>query len=153
LPLSRGLGDVYKRQLLPSGGGSITGNVIAQKPGSSNTSAALNYTSVTTFPVRGVVVKLLDVGNNNAVLGTTATDASGSYTFSGVPASSQVKVQVIAQIAETRATGVTTGAQYNFMLRNNTAAGAAKPFYSLTSGTIVSSGTTDFQNFHGAAWF
>lgn len=133
--------------LLPSGGGSITGNVIAQKPGSSNTSAALNYTSVTTFPVRGVVVKLLDVGNNNAVLGTTATDASGSYTFSGVPASSQVKVQVIAQIAETRATGVTTGAQYNFMLRNNTAAGAAKPFYSLTSGTIVSSGTTDFQNF------
>ncbi|CAN1524096.1 hypothetical protein [Limnohabitans sp. B9-3] len=133
--------------LLPSGGGIITGIVNAQKPGSSNSSAALNYASVTTFPVRGVVVKLLDVGNNDAVLGTTATDASGSYTFSGVPASSQVKVQVIAQIAETRATGVTTGAQYNFMLRNNTATGAAKPFYALTSGIITSSGTTDFQNF------
>lgn len=136
-------------QLTPGSGGTVTGLVKWQRPllATSNvTSAALNYSQTELMPGKGLVVKLLDASSNDAVLGTTATDASGAYTFSGVPASASLKVQVVAQIAETRATGVTTGAQYNFMLRNNTAIGNAKPLYMLTSSSFTSSGGADTQN-------
>lgn len=136
-------------QIPGNGTGTVTGLVKWQRPllpTSSVTSAALNYAQTELMPGKGLIVKLLDAGNNDAVLGTTATDVNGAYTFTGVPASASLKVQVVAQIAETRATGVTTGAQYNFMLRNNTATGNAKPLYELTN-SFTSSGGVDTQNF------
>lgn len=136
-------------QLTPGSGGTVTGIMKWERPLLSTTaptSAALNYAQTELMLGKGLVVKLLDASANDSVLGTTATDANGAYTFSGVPASASLKVQVVAQIAETRATGVTTGAQYNFMLRDNTATGATKPFYTLTTSTFTSSGGADTQN-------
>ena len=128
----------------------VTGNITADRPkivtpdapASPLPNGALNYTNPSKFPVRGVVVQLLDTDNNNAVLDTQATDSTGAYTFN-VPAGRNLLVQAQSQIAKTRTTGVTTGAQYNMMVRDNST--AKQPFYFLKSlpftsgpaGTVV----------------
>jgi hypothetical protein len=136
-------------QLTLGGAGTVSGTVKWQRPrlpAGSYTSAALDYSAVDEKVARGLVVKLLDADNNDAVLGTTATDANGQYEFTGVPANRNLKVQVVAQIAQTRATGATTGAQYNFMMRDNTAVGATKPLYSKTTTAFAASGGVDTKD-------
>jgi hypothetical protein len=143
-------------QLTLGGAGTVSGTVKwerPQLPNGSYTSAALIYSTTEQKLARGVVVNLLDAANNDAVLGTTATNASGVYEFTGIPANRNLKVQVVAQIAKTRATGVTTGPQYNFMLRNNTATGTTKPLYTLLTAAFIATGGVDTKDLTAALGF
>jgi len=124
------------RAALVASPGVLTGQITADAPTIDSASGGLIYSALRNFNVRGVVVQLLDADNANAVLATTATDANGLYTFNGVPSGKNVVVQVSAQVAATRAAGATTGPQYNFMLRDNTAAGSIKPLYTLSSPAV-----------------
>lgn len=136
--------------------GAVTGVITFDAPATNNTGAnagSLNYNTINRSNARGVVVKLLDAANNDAVLATTATDSAGVYTFSNVPATRNLKVQVLAQISQTRAQGVTTGPQYNFMVRNNTAVGEVKPFHKLESAQFTSSISGDVMSINAGLGF
>lgn len=123
------------RAALVASPGVLTGQITADAPTIDSASGGLIYSALRNFNVRGVVVQLLDADNANAVLATTVTDANGLYIFNGVPSGKNVVVQVSAQVSATRG-AATTGPQYNFMLRDNTAAGSIKPLYTLSSPTV-----------------
>ncbi|RUP34074.1 MAG: hypothetical protein EKK45_03835 [Curvibacter sp.] len=133
---SRVLSREQIRAALVASPGVVTGQITADAPTIDPASGGLIYSALRNFNVRGVVVQLLDVDNANAVMATTVTDANGLYTFSGVAAGKNVGVQVSAQVSMTRGATATTGPQYNFMLRDNTASGTVKPLYTLSSPTV-----------------
>jgi hypothetical protein len=56
----------------------------------------LDYANPVLRPARGVIVRALDAGSQ-AVLATTATDASGNYSLS-VTANTNITIQVVAQM-------------------------------------------------------
>ncbi len=121
----------------------LTGTVSAIAPTVDTTSAAHNYAVTRTFTVKGVVVELLDRAANGAVLRDTVTDADGRYSFVGLDADRAVMVRVKAQLLKTRATGATTGAQWNLAVRDNTSTSSPKAMYVLDSAplTTIADGT------------
>lgn len=99
----------------------IAGKVTADRPDNNTESGGLLYgDKVINFPVRGIVVQLLDPSNKNAVLRTVATDADGNYTIKSVPIGKAYILKANAWLAETRKSGSQTGAQYNFRVEDNT---------------------------------
>lgn len=99
----------------------IAGKVTADRPDNNTESGGLLYgDKVINFPVRGIVVQLLDPSNKNAVLRTVATDANGNYTIKNVPVGKAYILKANAWLAETRKSGSQTGAQYNFRVEDNT---------------------------------
>ncbi|PIQ52983.1 MAG: hypothetical protein COW02_07775 [Comamonadaceae bacterium CG12_big_fil_rev_8_21_14_0_65_59_15] len=98
----------------------LTGHVSAVAPTINLQSGGLIYTALRTFPVRGVVVELLDHDAGNGVLMTTSTDANGDYAFDGAASNKQVVVRAKAQIKQTRALCSNTGPQWNLAVRDNT---------------------------------
>lgn len=132
--------------------GVVTGKVQADAP-TIAADGSLSYASLRTFDVKGVVVELLDRAANDAVLATSFTNDSGIYSFAGVPAGRNVVVRVKAQVAKTRAAGVTTGPQYNFMMRDNTVAGSVKPLYTLDSAATTTADGGTVVNVKAALGF
>jgi len=133
---SRLLSREQIRAALVASPGVVTGQITADAPTIDSASGGLIYSTLRNFNARGVVVQLLDSDNANAVLATTVTDANGLYVFNGVPSGRNVVVQVSAQVSVTRGAATTSGPQYNFMLRDNTAAGSVKPLYTLSSPAV-----------------
>lgn len=121
----------------PGSSSSVNGQIRAEAPTINIATGGLDFSQVKTFPVRGVVVKLLDADNGNAVLGVTATDSAGNYAFDGIVPGKKVTVEVDAQLAKTRAGNTASGPQYNFMLRDNTGPGDFKPLYTLNSTPVT----------------
>lgn len=114
--------------------GSVAGTITADAPNINTTTGGLSYAApLRNFKVRGAVAQLLDADGNSAVLQTSATDANGNYSFTNVPVGKNVIVRVSAQVGMTRASGVATGPQFNFMVRDNTGAGTVKPLYTLSA--------------------
>lgn len=112
----------------------VFGRVTADRPENDTKTGALIYSAgkIINFPVRGVVVQLINPSDDAAVR-TVATDADGKYFFSNVEQGHEYIVRVKAQLAKTRRDGVVTGPQYNFMVRDNASGkfGDAKPLYTL----------------------
>ncbi|MDD2926462.1 hypothetical protein [Rhodoferax sp.] len=137
--------------LLPKAGtgpSSVSGQVTAVAPSINTSSGALRYDALKTFPVRGVVVELLDRDANDAVVMTGSTDGNGRYQFNGADAGKHVVVRVKAQLWQSRAPGVSTGAQWNITVRDNTSQGNPKAMYVLDSTpltTVAGSNTLDVQ--------
>ena len=121
----------------------LTGSVTAVAPTVDTTSGAHNYAATRSFTVKGVVVELLDRDANGAVLRDTNTDTAGRYSFAGLDAGRNVTVRVKAQLSKTRATGATTGAQWNLAVRDNTSTSSPKAMYVLDSApvTTIAAGT------------
>lgn len=124
----------------------VNGCATFQAPTINTSTGGLNFGTLVTKPIRGVVVNLLDADQANAIIATTATDSSGCFAFGTstsltIPTGDHVIVQLSAQISATRASGVTTGPQYNFMLRDNTSTGDIKTLYTKSSpSTLTAAG-------------
>lgn len=115
----------------------LVGKVEADVPTINVRTGGLDFSQIRTVPVRGVVVKALDADNGNAVLAVTATDEKGQYGFVNAPTGKNVIVEVSAQLAKTRSADNPNSAQYNFMVRDNTAAGTLKPLYTLAAAPVA----------------
>ena len=118
-----------------NGPATVSGTVTAQAPtiGTPTSPGGHDYAQLRSFPVRGVVVELLDRGAQDVVLMQGSTDANGRYSFAGVDAGKRVVVRVKAQLLKTRAAGATTGAQWNLAVRDNTSTTSPKAMYALDS--------------------
>ena len=88
---------------------------------------ALNYGGVTSKPIRGAVVEVLN--SASTVVATTVTDASGAYSVS-VPADSQLVVRVKAQMSQGG-----SGPNWEVSVRDNTRSNA---IYALDSAAVSS---------------
>ena len=64
-----------------------------------NQCTGLDFASTFARPIRRATVQLLDAGNN--VLGTTVAADDGSYSFSDIPANTDVRVRVRAELKNT----------------------------------------------------
>lgn len=125
----------------------VTGTITADRPSNNTKDGSLDYgVDVQNFPVRGVLVQLLNPVSK-AVLKTVATDKDGKYTFTGVVQDQEYLIQVSSQLAKTRAKGVITGPQYNFMVRDNTIGkyGDSKPLYILEKSFTLTQSTTSID--------
>ncbi len=74
---------------------------------------SLNYAGVTSAPIRGATVELVD--NNNAVVASATSDAQGNYALSASSAASPVRVRVLAQLK---------GTNFNYAVHDNTDGGS-----------------------------
>ena len=119
-----------------TGPASIAGMVTAVAPTINSASGSLNYQTLRTFLVKGVVVELLDRSASDTVLATTSTDNFGKYSFTGIDEDKNVVVRVKAQLLQTRAAGVTTGAQWSFAVRDNTSTASPKTIYSIDAEPV-----------------
>ena len=126
----------------PAGGNgpaTVSGSITAQAPtiGTPTSRGGHDYSRLRSFPVRGVVVELLDRGAQDAVLMQTSTDANGRYAFAGVDAGRRVVVRAKAQLLKTRAAGQASGAQWNLTVRDNTSTTSPKALYALDSAEAL----------------
>jgi|GEM_PF-953542 hypothetical protein len=121
----------------------VTGTITADRPSNNTKDGSLDYgVDVLNFPVRGALVQLIDPVTKKA-LKTVATNELGKYTFTNVAQDQSYLLQVSSQLAKTRAKGVTTGPQYNFMVRDNTIGkyGDSKPLYILEKSFTLTQST------------
>lgn len=135
--------------------GSVAGTITADAPNIDTAIGGLIYAApLRNFKVRGAVVELVDADNPSAKpLQTSATDANGNYSFSSVAVGKNVIVRVSAQVATTRASGVATGPQYNFMVRDNTGSGTVKPMYTLSSPATLTVAVGNVMSINAALGF
>jgi hypothetical protein len=128
-----------------SGGGggpptsvAVSGQVLYERPGR-NSNGTLNYGSLSTAPVRGVAVQLIDIGTNNPVsgVGTLTTDASGNFTAT-VPGGTTFKVRVRAQLVRTG-----SAPTFDFQVKDNRAANA---LYVVDGPSVSASGASVTAN-------
>lgn len=115
----------------------VVGTITADAPSVNTSTGAHDYVQLRKFPVRGVVLELLDAANNHAVLMETDADDAGNYRFAGVDEGKSVVVRVKAQLRSTRAAGVTTGPEWDISVRDNTSAGSPKAMYTLDSDAVT----------------
>lgn len=94
----------------------------------------LNYASPTMRPARGVIVRALDA-TTQAVLATTATDASGNYSLSVTP-NTNVTLQVVAQMQRGTSQPLP---RWDVRVQDGTAASSP---YSYTTASFNSNSTT-----------
>lgn len=133
--------------------GVVTGLLTGEAPTVSTVNGAHDYANLQKFNIRGVVVKLLDASNNDAEVATTVANGEGVYRFENVESGRNLKVKVLAQIAQTRASEATSGSQYNFMVRDNTSNGTEKTLYSLDSNAFTSSASGDVISINAPVGF
>lgn len=142
--------------LLPKAGtgpANVSGLVTAVAPNINASTGALRYDQLKTFPVRGVVVELLDRDANDAVVMTGATDGNGRYQFTGADAGRNMVVRVKAQLWQSRLPGASAGAQWAIAVRDNTSAGNPKAMYVLDSPALTTVAGDNTQNVQAALGF
>ena len=74
----------------------------------------LNFGAIQTRPIRAVPVQLVDANDDNNVLDSTTTDDNGDYSFSNVPAGTDVRIRVRAELKRVGAPG------WDVEIRDNT---------------------------------
>ena len=144
---------VHRLSAVGTGAAHVSGTVTAQAPTVDTATGAHNYAVLRSFAVKGAVVELLDRKASDAVLMQTQTDATGNYVFSGLEAGKTVRVRVKAQLLSTRATGSTTGPQWNIAVRDNTSVGNPKTVYSLDAPDITAVAGANTVNLNAAVGF
>jgi hypothetical protein len=136
-----------------TGTSSITGTVTALAPIINTATGGLGYTTLRTFLVKGVVVELLDRNAADAVITTTSTDDEGKYSFTQGDPGRNVVVRVKAQLVRTLAQGATTGARWNFSVRDNTSAANPKAMYFIDSPATLTTGGVSVVNLQASLGF
>ena len=58
----------------------------------------LNFSAIETRPIRGATVQLVDGNDDSNILDSTVADDNGDYSFSNVPASTDVRIRVRAEL-------------------------------------------------------
>jgi hypothetical protein len=112
----------------------VQGVVNYERVAVNTTTGALNYSSISTLPVRGATVELV---SGSSVLATGQTNASGQFSITNAPGSVTMVVRVRAELKQT-----TGAAQWDVTVRDNTAANA---LYTMQS-VEFNSGTGRTQN-------
>lgn len=106
----------------------------------SSDNIGLDYAATQERPVRGVTVELVNASGQ--VLANTRSDGNGQYLFSQVPANTQVRVRVKAELIQTGSPG------WNIAVTDNTNGNA---LYTAQGG-LADSGTSDsVRNLHASS--
>ncbi len=102
----------------------------------------LNYNAIETRPIRGATVQVVNA-NNNAVLGSAASDESGSYAIT-VDAGINIFVRVRAELKRAG------NPSWDVEVRDNTASTSLplnqRPLYVLDTGSFNSGGVNQTRN-------
>lgn len=106
----------------------VTGTITYDLVPHNTSSSALDYTSVTTEPVKGAVVEMIC---NGAMYDTAVTDASGNYSLTASVSTNNF-VRVYAQMLDATSPGT-----WNFQVVDNTSSGAVY----VMDGSTLNSGT------------
>ena len=114
--------------------GNITLNGVIQfeRVPHSSSGFGLDYSATFDSPARGVTVDAINT-DNNSVIATTQTNASGAYSVS-VPNNTQIKIRVVAEMVKTGALP-----NWNFSVKDNRSGNAQ---YTL-DGSSTCTGTTN----------
>lgn len=124
----------------------LSGKITAEAPGIAPPHAAHNYhkDALEIFPVAGVSVDLINSAGE--VVETSFTNVNGDYGFIAAP-SGDVRIIVKAEVKRERSAGTTTGAQYNFSVRDNTSTSSPKKLYQVVSDPVtIPPGEFNFSN-------
>ncbi len=127
-----------------TGSANLTGTVTAEAPTISvgvnflegTARGSLRYDKFRTFPVKGVVVELVEQGAKDTVLLSTVTDQQGQYEFLGAEAGKTVVVHVKAQLLKAADPVSAAGPQWNISVLDNTSTSKPKAMYTLDSQAI-----------------
>ena len=127
-----------------TGTANLTGTVTAEAPTISvgpnalagTYAGSLRYDVFRNFPVKGVVVELVEPGAANKVLLSTVTDQNGQYQFIGAEAGKTVVVHVKAQLFKAADPVSGLGPQWNISVLDNTSTTKPKAMYTLDSQAI-----------------
>lgn len=115
----------------------VTLNGVATFDSVPNSTGALNYSAIAPKPVRGAIVEVLN--SASAVLATTTTDASGSYSVS-VPSNTAIMVRVKAQLSQSGA-----GSSWDVSVRDNTQSNAIYAMETPVFSSGVAAGTRNLN--------
>ena len=110
---------------------SIKGTVTYDLVPAKSDHRGLDYNNITKEKAKLVVVEAIDANNN--ILKTTRTDENGTYTLSDLPASTNVKIRVLAKMYKTGTPG------WDVKVVDNTNSDAMY----VMDGTLASTGTTN----------
>ena len=129
----------------------VAGRLTYERPATRTFCRGYDFNNIALNPVRLATALLLDDANN--VLGTTQTDIDGNYAFTNVPANTDVRVRVRAELLQT------SGAQlWQVFVRDNTSTTTEplnnRPIYEV-QWALFNSGstnTTDADFSAGTGW-
>ena len=124
---------------------SVAGRLTYERPLPNQGCRGYDFSFIFDRPVRRATALLLDAANN--VLGTTQTDDDGNYSFTGVPANTDVRIRVRAELVQD--SGPQTWEVYVRDNTSNTAVGLEnRPIYevqwSLFNTGVTNSTDNDF---------
>ena len=118
---------------------SLAGRLTYERPLPNLGCRGYDFSSILDLPVRRATVFLLDGADN--VLGTTQSDDDGNYLFTGIPANTDVRVRVRAELVQT--SGPQTWQAY---VRDNTSNTSVdledRPIYEI-EWSLFNTGETD----------
>lgn len=120
----------------------VAGRLTYERPATRTFCRGFDFNNVALNPVRLATVFLLDGANN--VLGTSQTDVNGNYSFTDVPANTDVRVRVRAELLQT------SGLQrWQVYVRDNTSSTTlplnSRPIYEV-QWALFNSGSTTINN-------
>jgi len=126
---------------------SVSGKITYDRvPFKSSPGAGLDYGRITPIPARGIVVELIKA-DDQSLLFSTSTDASGNYSFGSAPVSTDVKVRAKAQTVSAAAP------TWSIQVKNNTNSNALYVMDSASFNTGVVDQTKNLDADSGAAGF
>ena len=131
----------------PPAGVRISGTVSYEFVVPNNGCAGLNFAATEIRPIRGATIELISAADDQ-VIGTTASNASGGFSFSNVSRSSDVRVRVRAELKQSGTPGWDVEVRDNFVVDGSDngvfppAGLATRPIYVL-DGASFNTGTSD----------
>lgn len=111
--------------------------------------AKLDYSQTRELPARGVLVEA--IADSGATIASTQTDANGNYLLS-LPTNTSVRIRASARMQQ----NATTGASWDFAIRDNTSsgfltAGSAAALYAIQGAQFVTSTTNPARDLHATS--
>ena len=111
--------------------------------------AKLDYNRTKQLPARGVLVEA--IADNGVAIASTQTDANGNYLLN-LPANTSVRIRASARLLH----NATSGASWDFSIRDNTSSGYLTPgseaaLYAIEGAQFVTGTTNPSRDLHAAS--
>ena len=111
--------------------------------------AKLDYNRTKQLPARGVLVEA--IADNGVAIASTQTDANGNYLLN-LPANTSVRIRASARLLQ----NATSGASWDFSIRDNTSSGYLTPgseaaLYAIEGAQFVTGTTNPSRDLHAAS--